>query len=174
MIIEQTLKGAVDSQVLIHFEEQDAAQTNTFNELSQNNVLELASTATLAATGLFELLGAQGTNTIFFEQPVRAVVLARKENDGWSPAWPQKRANPQELESIAEKIRFALPVPEAKQQDKVATQTTSQTTPQTKTQEVSSAATQEVQTKDDEHSTNELEKAQEVENYMIRQLYRIP
>lgn len=61
--------------------------------------------ASYAATALFELANAQGTNIILEEHDVRINVVARSQDDGLNFTWNGKQANPQELQGIAKSIK---------------------------------------------------------------------
>lgn len=61
--------------------------------------------ASYAATALFELANAQGTNIILEEHDVRINVVARSQDDGLDFLWQPKQSNPQELQSVAKSIK---------------------------------------------------------------------
>lgn len=73
--------------------------------LSPQLVSHLFFGASYAATALFELANAQGTNIILEEQTVRINVIARSQDDGLDFLWKPNQANPAELQGIAKSIK---------------------------------------------------------------------
>lgn len=66
--------------------------------------------ASYAATALFELANAQGTNIILEEHDVRINVVARSQDDGLNFLWEPKQGNPQEIQSVAKSIKDKIDV----------------------------------------------------------------
>ena len=73
-------------------------------------MLRLFTGANNAATALFELANAQGTNIILEEHPLRLNVVARAQSDGLDFLWEPKQANPQELQAVAKSIKDKLDI----------------------------------------------------------------
>ncbi len=82
--------------------------------LSDDLMTHLFFGASYAATALFELANAQGTNIILEEHDVRINVIARDQNDGLNFLWEPTQANPQELQSLAKAIKDESDVAEWK------------------------------------------------------------
>ena len=80
--------------------------------MSDELVQHLFFGASYAATALFELANAQGTNIILEEHDVRINVVARSQDDGLNFLWEPKQANPQELQSIAKSIKDKVDINE--------------------------------------------------------------
>ena len=75
--------------------------------MDDNTVEHLFFGASYAATALFELIGAQGTNIIMNEnnEQLCVHVLARNENDGLNFLWQPNKADPAQLKDISKQIR---------------------------------------------------------------------
>ncbi len=146
--IEQPQTGVTQGHIVVH----PRQKKNYFSELNDNERKQFMTAANLAATALFETLGAQGTNIIINEEPLRCDVLARSENDTWTHQWSPVQVEESAMDDAAEKINFSIPLEGQVSQDPPEPQD-SQQKPQSQNQE------------------EELEKK---ENYLIRQLYRVP
>ena len=64
--------------------------------------------ASYAATALFELAGAQGTNIITTEDPFSIHVIARTQDDGLDFLWQPTSADPKSLAELAKSIKDKL------------------------------------------------------------------
>jgi len=80
-------------------------QASDLQSLDDHVVQALFFSASYAATALFELANAQGTNIILEEQDVRINVVARSQDDGLDFLWKPKQTTPQELQSVAKSIK---------------------------------------------------------------------
>jgi len=78
--------------------------------MSDDLVKHLFFGASYAATALFELANAQGTNIMLEEHDVRVNVIARSQDDGLNFLWEPKQGNPQEIQSVAKSIKDKLDV----------------------------------------------------------------
>lgn len=76
-------------------------------DLSEQECVELFYGASYAATALFELLGAQGTNMLITNDAasVAIQVIARYESDGLSLLWEPSQPSPAELDQTASAIK---------------------------------------------------------------------
>lgn len=82
---------------------------SALDELSAEESAQLFWVASFAATGLFEGMGAHGTNILCTEGDEVAVhVLARTQEDGLDLFWEPKKAEPAELETMASRISEQL------------------------------------------------------------------
>ena len=90
-----------------HIEVRPVAKANTLQELSDDDISHLFFGASYAATALFELVGAQGTNIILNESDDQLCVhvIARKEGDGLNFLWQPQKGNPQELSGVSKSIK---------------------------------------------------------------------
>ncbi len=76
------------------------------NEFTKDDFAELLSAGSFSSNVLFEALGAQGTNILITEgEGVRVDVLARTEGDGVEFQWEPQQVSPEDMESIATKIK---------------------------------------------------------------------
>lgn len=153
--VEQPLKGVVDGHIIITPQQ----SVNTIAELDDDVLLRMGVTANLVASVLFETLGVQGTNLVMNEQPVRCDVLARREGDNWKHHWAGVPTQPEALNDIREKISFNIPLD------------TQQEASEQK-QKVSEPKKELVS--EEEVDEQKLKEEEEEENYLIRQLYRVP
>jgi len=149
--IEQATMGTTQGHIIVH----PKNNKNYFSELSENERKQFVTAANLAATALFETLGAQGTNIIINEEPLRCDVLARSENDSWTHQWSPVNVEENAMDEAAEKINFSIPLENQEISEKQPS--TDEAPPTHETPE--------------EMTEEELEKK---ENYLIRQLYRVP
>lgn len=155
--IEQAPTGTTQGHIVVYPKQ----QKNHFSELTENERKQFVTAANLAATALFETLGAQGTNIIINEEPLRCDVLARSENDPWTHQWSPVELEENAMSEAAEKINFSIPLEQKEIKDK-----------RPSTDEMPSNKPRETpQAQNSEQSEEELEKK---ENYLIRQLYRVP
>ena len=157
--VEQPDKGATQGTIVI--EPQRSCQH--LSDLDDAERAQFVTAANYAATVLFETLKAQGTNIIMNEEPLRCVVLARSESDKWSHQWQPVQVEQHDMSDTAEKINFAVPLKTQAQEPK-------ESQPQTAHAE-SSSKPKDSHAKSEEQSEAELERK---ENYLIRQLYRVP
>ena len=82
---------------------------NALEELSQAHAQHLFSCASLAATALFETMGAHGTNIVIQdEDKLRVDVYARTQEDGLGLMWDPEPADQQALKQTASKIKDAF------------------------------------------------------------------
>lgn len=90
-----------------HIKVLSAKDVKTLEELSTDEFVQLFFGASYAATALFELLGAQGTNILLNESDSTLCidVVARGENDGLNLLWEPKQGDPNELKDVAKAIR---------------------------------------------------------------------
>lgn len=93
-----------------HMQVLPAKQATSFEDLSETEFVELFYGASYAATALFELLGAHGTNIICsdFGDGVNIDVVARSEEDNLNFLWQATQANPAELDEVSKHIKDAL------------------------------------------------------------------
>jgi histidine triad (HIT) family protein len=70
--------------------------------------------ASYAATALFELAGAQGTNIILEEHPLRVNIIARTQDDGLDFLWQPTKGDPSQLQSVAKSIKDKIDILEWK------------------------------------------------------------
>ncbi len=82
-------------------------EMKSLDEISQDDCEQLFFGASYAATALFELLGAQGTNIILNESDDQLCidVVSRSENDGLNFLWQPTKADPNELSDLAKSIK---------------------------------------------------------------------
>lgn len=102
--IELSQKPCTKGHIVI----KSSKKINKFNELQDLEITQLFNASSISAKGLFELLGAHGTNIILTELPEKDLVIdviARKENDGLSFQWQPTDSNPEELKSVAKEIK---------------------------------------------------------------------
>lgn len=147
-----------------HIEVRPLREVTFLADLSKDEVQHLFFGASYAATALFELIGAQGTNIMLTESsdPLCLHVVARMENDGLNVLWQPKQLDPVAAKDAAKSIRdkmdyliWARDNPdEAKKAG--ASKTVSSTPTNTITEEVDA-------------ETGEIKK-----NYLLRSLRRIP
>lgn len=90
-----------------HIEVRPVSQAKTLLELNDDEVAHLFFGASYAATALFELVGAQGTNIILNESDDQLCVnvIARMEGDGLNFLWKPNQGNPQELAGVAKSVK---------------------------------------------------------------------
>lgn len=90
-----------------HIEVRPRQDVKKLQELDDTVVEHLFFGASYAATALFELVGAQGTNIMLTESEEQLCVhvLARSENDGINFMWEPRKGNPAELQDVAKKIK---------------------------------------------------------------------
>ena len=159
IVIDLSDTGAVSGHLTITPKQ----SAKTVDELSSETMEHLSYGASYAATVLFETLGAHGTNIVLNEHPVRVEVLARKQDDGLDLLWTPKQLDPSAMASAEEKIKdntFMIGKEEEKQQEKVVEETNS-----------SAQTTSPVAHSSPKDSVVDHE---EKENYLIRQLLRVP
>jgi diadenosine tetraphosphate (Ap4A) HIT family hydrolase len=80
-------------------------EAKTVDDMPAEVMEHMSYGASYAATVLFETLGAQGTNIIMNEDPVRVEVLARKQDDGLDLLWTPKQLEQADMESAESKIK---------------------------------------------------------------------
>lgn len=90
-----------------HIEVRPVKECKNITELTDDEVTHLFFGASYAATALFEMIGAQGTNIILneSEEQLCVHVIARKENDGLNFLWNPTKGNSAELASAAKEIK---------------------------------------------------------------------
>jgi diadenosine tetraphosphate (Ap4A) HIT family hydrolase len=90
-----------------HIEVRPVKKCTNLSELEDDEITHLFFGASYAATALFEMIGAQGTNIIINENEEQLCVnvIARKENDGLNFLWKPKQGNPTELGNTAKEIK---------------------------------------------------------------------
>lgn len=90
-----------------HIEVRPVADVKTLQDLDDDSVAHLFFGASYAATALFELVGAQGTNMILNEsdQQLCVHVIARTEGDGLNYLWQPQKGNPQELSGVSKSLK---------------------------------------------------------------------
>lgn len=131
------------------------------DDLPEDVVIQLYFVASYAASAIFETAGAQGTNIIALNGKIQGRqinhlsidVLPRKENDNINFQWKPKPMEPQDLEAVEKSLKDKTDYINAKQE------------------KPKRVAQQEEQPKQQvEKQVN----ADEEEDYMIKQLTRIP
>ena len=88
-------------------------KVQSLEELDDDVVVQLFYIASYAATGVFEGLGAQGTNIIVNNGNIEGNpsnelvidVLPRKEGDGIDFKWEPKKLAPQDMESVEKAVK---------------------------------------------------------------------
>ena len=93
-----------------HIEVRPKKEVKSMSELSDEEMNHLFYGASYAATALFELMGAHGTNILVNEDDTQLCVhvLARAEGDGLNFLWEPKQADPAELKDAASSIKDKL------------------------------------------------------------------
>lgn len=141
-------KGASNGHIIV-YPKKDA---KTVDDLSNEEMEIFSFCSSYAATVLFETLGVHGTNFIINEEPLIAHVLGRMQDDGLNLMWQPKQLDPNEMSSAESKIKdasFMIDKEEPKKQKKDEP---------IKKEEIPA----------------EVKAEEEKENYMIKQLIRIP
>jgi histidine triad (HIT) family protein len=152
---------AADAATHGHVLVQPQRQVARLSDLSPEESGHLFLVASYAAAILFQGLQAEGTNIIINEEEERltAHVVARRSDDGLSFAWQPTKAGEASLEEVAERIRDkAFAVDKRGKVEKPAEEP--KRGPEERPPELK---------KDDAVS-----QAEEEENYLIKQLIRIP
>ena len=149
--------GVVQGQMIISPKQ----EVKTTAQIDDDLLEHLFFTASYAATVLFETLGAHGTNIILNEDPVSINVIARKAEDTWSHQWTPQAIDQGQMDDVVDKISDNIPL---EGEDSLAeTSPTADSTPSSST---------ESQKASPEEKTISHEEAKE--NYLIRQLHRVP
>jgi diadenosine tetraphosphate (Ap4A) HIT family hydrolase len=79
------------------------------SKLDKEEALQLFWTASFAATGVFETLGAQGSNIVLADgQEVELDVYARNQEDGLGLRWEPQQGDKAELEQVAKQVSEAF------------------------------------------------------------------
>lgn len=92
-----------------HVEVVPRREAPTLADLDEGVAEQLFFCASFAATGLFETLGAHGTNIVVEEgERVRASVYARTQSDGLGLRWQPEQADRDALAATADKVREAF------------------------------------------------------------------
>ncbi len=103
------MKISLSSQPMVkgHVEVRPVREVSFLGDLTDEEVTHLFFGASYAASALFELVGAQGTNMILNESDDQLCihVLARFENDGINFLWQPNKASPEDLSSSAKDIK---------------------------------------------------------------------
>jgi diadenosine tetraphosphate (Ap4A) HIT family hydrolase len=147
-----------------HIEVRPVKKSKVLQDLSDDEVTHLFFGASYAATALFEMVGAQGTNIILNESDDQLCVhvIARNEGDGLNFLWQPTKGNPQELagvsKSIKDKIDYFV---WARDNPKEAAKTK-------KGPSVSSSPTETIKPEIDK------ETGEEKINYLLKHLQRVP
>lgn len=163
-----------DSLIAMHLSDQPAAKGHievrskvdgkSLTDLDDDALTHLFFGASYAATALFELVGAQGTNIILNEgdEELCVHVIARNEGDGLNFLWQPTKGNPQELSSVSKSLKDKI--------DYVlwARDNPEEAVKAKKGPSVSSAPVKTIKSEVDE------ETGEEKVNYMLRHLRRIP
>lgn len=147
-----------------HIEVRPVADGKHLQDFDDDVVSHLFFGASYAATALFELVGAQGTNMILNESDDKLCihVIARTENDGLNFLWEPQKGNPQELSSVAgsikDKIDYVVWAKNNPEEAKKAKQGPS----------ISSGPSETIKSEIDEKT------GEEKINYMLKHLRRVP
>lgn len=131
-------------------------------DLDAERVQHLFHLANYTAAGLFEVLQAQGTNILVhegIEEHAVLNVLSRKMDDGLSFQWEPKSLLPADMDEIAQKIRDQI-FPDSEKAPQA-----SKPAPQEKIIQIE---------KQLEAARETIVDTPEKENYMLKQLERIP
>ena len=93
-----------------HIEVRPKKEAKAMSDLSDEEISHLFYGASYAATALFELMGAHGTNILVNEDDNQLCVhvLARAEGDGLNFLWEPKQADPSDLKDAASSIKDKL------------------------------------------------------------------
>jgi histidine triad (HIT) family protein len=84
-------------------------------QAASNDLVEhLFFASSFAATALFELAQAQGTNIILQEHPLRVNVIARHQDDNLELLWNPTQSDPNELNALAKSVKDEVDVNEWK------------------------------------------------------------
>ncbi len=82
------------------------SKAKSLGEMSNEEAEHLFFASSYAATALFELLQAQGSNILIKNfGDVNVDVIARNADDGLNLLWTPKKAEPAELDEVAAKIK---------------------------------------------------------------------
>lgn len=133
-------------------------ELQTIEVLSDELMQHLFFGASYAATGLFELAHAQGTNIILQEHPIQIDVIARKENDGLDLLWEPIQGDRNQLQDLAKSI-----------QDEIDIQIWNKENPQ----KTSTSNNKEVIKEDEPQEPQDPSQGKKV-NYLLRSLNRVP
>lgn len=93
-----------------HIKVLPAKNVASLQDLSEEECVQLFYGASYAATALFELLGAHGTNILLSDAAngVSVDVVARHEQDGLELLWQPTQGNPAELDKTASAIKDTI------------------------------------------------------------------
>ncbi len=88
-------------------------------ELSDDTIKHLFFSGSYAATALFELLGAHGTNIILsdLDSKPKMEIVARKENDGLNFQWNPTKGDPGQLKDLAKQIKDQIDMDDWKEKN---------------------------------------------------------
>lgn len=141
-------KGAVKGDIRIRFNK----KTDKVEDLSKEEFIYGVSLAKVCASILYESLQPQGTNIIINEEPLEIVVIARRYDDNINLKWEPTQIEPQEFFNIHEKIRDAAFIigKEGIKDEKIK------------------------EKKEEEDQKKLIKLEEEKENYLIKQLIRLP
>jgi len=137
------------------------ANINNIDELREDESEMLFNLANTCAVLLFEGVGAQGTNIILNEKPLIIDIIARGENDGLNFMWNPKQIPTGELDGIKSSISGKILIPEKEPKPELK--------PEPR-EEINEEGPHDPPRMDDQPE----DKKAEEENYMIKQLERIP
>ena len=98
-----------EAATLGHVHITPTSSANKLEELPAGHVKHLFTCASLAATALFETMGAHGTNILIQDgDEVRADVYARTQEDNLGLMWEIQQGDPQALTPVAKKLSEAF------------------------------------------------------------------
>lgn len=180
-------KGLVQGHLVLR----PASERQTVHELSGDEISYLLNASNFCAAMLFEVLGAHGTNIILNERPVRVDVVARKQDDNLPLLWTPKQLQPAEMTDAETKLHDAAfsigkemekreteKTPPATSPALMATTAALQTAPTTSykghAQPPAGDGEKGGEGRGEERIKSEVEDHEEAEDYLIRQLRRIP
>ncbi len=142
-----------------HIEIFPKEHVDTIQALKDDIVQQLFTVSNTAASALFESAQAEGTNIIVYNgehsnnpyNHLVFMVLARKQNDGLSFQWKPKQLQPEEMDSVQSKIRDKAFMVEHHEKEK-----------------------NKPEKKSEQHHTSEEVITIDEENYLVKQLNRLP
>lgn len=146
-----TASLAEDAATHGHIVVQPKKEVRRLTELSETESAHLFQVASYAAAILFQGLQAEGTNIICNEEEERLTVhiIARKNDDGLDFQWTPQQLNESIMKESLDRIKEKTLPPGAEKQE-------------------------EKPTAEKEHVKQIIKDAEEKENYLIKQLIRIP
>ena len=163
-------KGSVEGHLVVA----PVRAVQTVDALTNEEMGHLLQIASIASTVVFEKLGAQGTNIILIEERscLHIDILARKADDGLELLWAPRQFTPAEMADAEQRIRDRTFMIGKEQAERPAPQSTGVPPPQSTDEQKQDVVPGSPEANKDLKKT--LEHHEAAENYLIRQLRRIP